>query len=189
MLIDHNPQVPNRQRALRGEGGDPGAVIREMGLRIESAGADFLVIPCNTAHLFIESLVESVSIPLLSIIDVTVNTCSEFSTVAILAADGCLASGLYQEAFLARDIGAVLPNEDEQMEIMDLIRRVKAGDTSDSVQQAMQRLANQVASRGAEAVVAACTEIPLVLHAEGLDVPLVNSTDCLAKAAIAEAIR
>ena len=66
MLIDHNPHVPNRQKAILAEGEDPGPVLAEMAARLEANGADFLVIPCNTAYAFEDAILAATSIPLIS---------------------------------------------------------------------------------------------------------------------------
>ena len=56
MLVDNNPAVPCRQQALLGDGEDPGPVLAGMARGLEKAGADFLVMPCNTAHAFADSV-------------------------------------------------------------------------------------------------------------------------------------
>ena len=56
MIVDNNPKVPNRQAAIRGEALDVAGAIADMGRRLEEAGADFLVMPCNTAHVFLDQL-------------------------------------------------------------------------------------------------------------------------------------
>src|SRR5210317_2431954 len=72
MLVDHNPKVPNRQAALLGNGEDPGPVLAAMAKGLQEAGADFLVMPCNTAHVFEQSIISAVDIPLVSIITETI---------------------------------------------------------------------------------------------------------------------
>jgi aspartate racemase len=112
MLVDHNPTVPNRQAAILGEGEDPGPVLADMARRLESAGADFLVIPCNTAYGFRDSVENAVDIPLVSIIDVTIDAVGELApgarSVGLLATDGCLQASVYQNAMKANDLVPVL---------------------------------------------------------------------------------
>ncbi|NNC77560.1 MAG: hypothetical protein HKN77_06305, partial [Woeseiaceae bacterium] len=50
MLVDQNPSVPNRQDAIMHGGESPAAALAAMALRLQKSGADFLVMPCNTAH-------------------------------------------------------------------------------------------------------------------------------------------
>jgi len=184
MLVDHNPGIPNRQAALLQGGEDPGPVLAAMAAGLEAAGADFLVIPCNTAHAFSDAITAAVGIPLVSIIDLTVDACAGNDAVGLLATDGCIASRVYQDALAARGIRVVLPETTEMQEIMRLVTAIKAGDRSDAVAAAMQAVAAALIARGAGAVIAGCTEIPLVLAAGMLEVPLVSSTDVLAAATV-----
>ncbi len=188
MLVDNNPRVPNRQAALLRGGEDPGPALAAMAKGLEAAGADFLVMPCNTAHAFKDAIVAAVDIPLVSIIDVTVDACAGAASVGILATDGCLASNVFQDALAERGLHAVLPDESELQELMRLITRVKAGDQAADVGERMRAVAEALVARGATVVIAGCTEIPLVLKPEALDVPLVSSTDVLAEATVVTAL-
>lgn len=185
MLVDSNPHVPNRQEALLRGGEDPGPALAAMAKGLETAGADFLVMPCNTAHAFADAIVAAVEIPLVSIIDVTVDACAGATAVGVLATDGCIASGVFQEAFASRGQAAILPDEGELQELMRLITRIKSGDQGADVAAAMRVLAHELVARGAQTIIAGCTEIPLVLKPEMLNVPLVSSTDALAAATVA----
>jgi aspartate racemase len=187
MLVDNNPHVPNRQEALLRGGEDPGPALASMARGLAAAGADFLVMPCNTAHAFADAITTAVDIPLVSIIDVTVEACGAAAAIGVLATDGCLSSGVFQAALASRDRRAVLPDDAETKALMSLITRIKAGDTGPEVADGMCELAAAMVTRGAEVIIAGCTEIPLVLDADRVDVPLVSSTDALARATVAMA--
>ena len=182
LLVDQNPHVPNRQAALLGDGEDPGPVMAAMAAGLEQAGADFLIMPCNTAHAFAPAIRGAVSIPLVSIIDVTVDACVGFEAAGVMATAGCLEAQLYQEAFAKAGITPVLPDETEITEISQLAIEIKLGRRGPDIAARMQVVAEALVARGAQVLVAACTEIPLVLHASMIDVPLVSSTDVLAAA-------
>ena len=181
MLVDHNPKVPDRQAALLANGEDPGPVLAAMAKGLQNAGADFLVMPCNTAHAFASDIRAAVSIPLVSIIDVTVDACRSKGAVGVLATDGCLNTGIYQDALQQANIECVLPTADETAELMRLIAAIKAGDRGEAVASGMRDVANAQVAKGARAIIAGCTEIPLVLTDDLLEVPLVSSTDVLAE--------
>jgi len=185
LLVDQNPKVPNRQAAQAGRGENPGPSMAAMAKGLEQAGADFLVMPCNTAHAFAEPVRSAVSIPLVSIIDVTVDACRQYEDIGILTTPGCLDAGLYQDALSRARIAAVLPTDDEVAELMSLVAAIKGGDRSEPIARGMQPLAAALVDRGAQAIIAGCTEIPLVLTPEILDVPLVSSTDVLAEVTVA----
>lgn len=187
MIVDQDPSVPGRQAAILDGGEDPGEAMAHMAARLEKAGADFLVMPCNTAHIFERSVIDAVGIPLLSIVDATVTACDGFPTVGLLATEGCLAGRQYQRTFEAAGIEVVLQQPEELAALMTLTFRIKAGDRSDALIEEMRGLAAKLADRGAQAVVAACTEIPLVLDASMLPVPLISSVDELARLTITAA--
>jgi aspartate racemase len=181
LLVDQNPRVPSRQAALLGGGEDPGPALAAMAVGLQQAGADFLVMPCNTAHAFASAIREAVTIPLVSIIDVTVEACRDYETVGLVSTAGCLEANLYQAALAAAGKTVVLPGADEIAEVSRLVFEIKHGNQGDEVASRMQQAAGALVSRGAEVVVAACTEIPLVLAPGMLPVPLVSSTDVLAE--------
>lgn len=182
MLIDHDPTVPNRQAAILRDGEDPSPALADMARRLERAGADFLAIPCNTAYVFAPSIIDAVRIPLVSIIDVSIDALPDgCSRAGLLATDGCIRARVYQDAMDVRGVAAVLPTDEEMIRLMELIGRIKGGDQAIDVSDGMRDLADALVARGAGAVIAGCTEIPLVLDASSLDVPLISSTDVLAE--------
>jgi aspartate racemase len=187
MIVDNNPTIPERQDAILRDGASPGPAMAAMAKRLRDAGADFLVIPCNTAHAFSSQVSAAVDIPLLSIIDVTVAACGAFDKVGLLATEGCLRSMIYQNAFEKIENELILPSEDELREFMDLTFRIKRGDKGADVTAGMLQLSNALVERGAQAIIAGCTEIPLVLHESMLEIPLISSTDELAKHTVAYA--
>ena len=184
MLVDHNPHVPNRQAAILADGEDPGPELARMATRLESAGADFLVIPCNTAYVFENAIIDATRIPLVSIITESIaavrDSVPEAKAIGVLATDGCLRSGIYQAGIEDAGMSVVLPTDGELEQIMVLINSIKAGNQSKAASAGMKSLAEALVGRGAEAIVAGCTEIPLVLADEAVTVPLVSSTDALA---------
>jgi aspartate racemase len=185
MLVDHNPHVPNRQDAILHGGEDPGPVLADMAADLEANGADFLVIPCNTAYVFEDAILAATHVPLISIIGVSIAAAQEAAPgaarIGVLATDGCLRSGIFQSGLEAAGLAAELPTEEEVQQLMVLIKAIKAGKQTEETSRAMAGLAEALASRGADAVIAGCTEIPLVLDESAVSVPLVSSTDALAE--------
>ena len=187
MLVDHNPRVPSRQHAMKGEGEDPGSVLAAMAAGLEAGGADFIVMPCNTAHAWERDIRAATSIPFVSIIDEAVSRAVEVSggqPIGLVTTPGCLAAGLYQDALSDHEL--LLQDPDERGETM--IDRIKAGDKSEAVATALRALGESIVSRGAASLIAACTELPLVMKQSMFDTPLVSSTDVLAEKAVALAL-
>ena len=186
ILIDNNPRVPDRNAAIAGRGPSPGPALADAARGLERAGADFLVIACNTAHAFQSDIEAAVSIPLLSMIEATVDAAIAHGAkrVGVLAADGCRRARLYQSAFEARGVEALFLADDAQLDFMALLYRIKASDVGDDVRRRMAAMALALNARGAQAVVAACTEVPLVLSPDTLAVPIISSTDALVVRAV-----
>jgi aspartate racemase len=188
MIVDNDPGIPARQDAILRDGPSPEPAMAAMAKRLQAAGADFLVMPCNTAHAFSHCIEAAVEIPLVSIIDATVDACRTYGSVGLLATAGCLRSDVYQSAMAEAGIKLLLPTPAELEEFMELTFRIKRGDTGAEVAAGMHRLAGNLEQRSAEALIAGCTEIPLVLDDQQLGIPLVSSTDELAKRTIALAL-
>ena len=182
MLVEHNPRIPSRQRAMRGEGEDPGPVLASIAARLQTGGADFIVMPCNLAHAWATQIEAAVTIPFISIVSETVSRAQQQGSggaIGLLTTPGCFAAGLYQQALAGHDL--VLQSQDELAATMALVRRIKAGDKSNAVAQGLRELAGELVARDAQLLIGACTEFPLVLEASMFTVPFVSSTDVLAE--------
>ena len=67
-IVDNNPKVPSRIKAIiEGDGEDPGPCMADMANRLETWGADFLVIACNTAHFYYNAVQDAVDIPVINL--------------------------------------------------------------------------------------------------------------------------
>jgi len=189
MIIDHNPKVPNRNEAIKGESNeDVGAHLGDMALRLESAGADFLVMVCNTAHAFKADIEKAVNTPFISIIDEVTNELTANypanTKIGVMAAQGCLKSELYQTSLSEAGLEPVIWSDTELTEFMRILYKVKGGDTSDQIRKDTLSLANSLINNGAEVILAGCTEIPLVMSADDISVPMLASTDLLVERVI-----
>jgi aspartate racemase len=192
MLVEHNPRIPSRQLATQEAGENPGPAIAEMAARLEASGADFIVMPCNAAHAWQEDVVAATKIPFVSIIDVSVSKALQQTpddgAVGILTTPACFAAGLYQQALAKAKREAVLQSPEELSEALSFIDRIKAGDKSEPVVTGLRELAEKLVSRGAKAIIAACTELPLVLDQSMFTIPLISSTDVLAERTVTLAL-
>jgi hypothetical protein len=102
VVIWADPRVPDRTEALLNGGADPTEWLVRGGQALSTMGADFIVMPCNTAHAFLERVQPEVERPFISMIDaavdVVVRTLPGVRAVGLLATSGTLASGVYQRA-------------------------------------------------------------------------------------------
>lgn len=181
LLVDHNPGVPNRHDAIAGRSPGLGPQLAEMARGLEIAGADFLVMVCNTAHAFTEEINNAISIPFVSMVEVTVDAAVRTGAkrVGVMAATGCLQAGLYQESLARQGIEPLTWDPEALERFMATLYQIKAGKRERELEASILGLSQLLVSDGAEALIAGCTEIPLVLDVGLTTVPMLSSTDML----------
>lgn len=188
LIIDNNPKIPDRSPAILGDGEDPTPALVATAQNLQRAGADFLVIPCNTAHFFYERVAAAVSIPVLHIMDEVAAAAREavpdVRVLGVLATEAAMASRLYHRACGRRGIEVVGPDAAGQQIVNRAIYGVKAGQMGPEVTRGLVRVADHLLAQGAQAVVLGCTELPFVLKPHDLRVPLLDSNLVLARAAV-----
>lgn len=186
IIIDNNPKIPSRQDAILANGTSPASMLIETAKNLAAAGANFIIMPCNTAHYWIEDIRRSVKIPVVDMIDEaakeTARLYPSVRIVGIMAATGTVQSGLYQKRFQKLAINTVVPSGLEQESVMQAIYSVKAGKMS--VSSTAISIGQELVGRGAQTIVAGCTEIPLILKAGDLPVPIIDATQILANRAV-----
>jgi aspartate racemase len=188
VLIDADPSVPDRTEALLHGGEDPAPWLIRGAKRLAGAGAAFIIIPCNTAHAFLDRVRPECPIPIIDMIAETARVASQAvplgSSAGILATRGTIAAGLYQAALEARGLVPAIPDDHGQELLMQTIHSVKSGAIDDEAAAPALAAARTLEDGGAQALLAACTELPVVLRSEYFSVPLIDPTDVLARAAI-----
>lgn len=191
-IIDSDPSIPDRTAALRGTGPDALPGLVQSAQRLELAGADFIVMPCNTAHAFLAGLRAQLRVPVIDMIAETADRVRQdfpaARRIGILAYRGTIETGLYHRALRERGLDPLSPSLDEQGRLVDAaIDAVKGNDTRPVVGRWLAEAGAQLVAAGAEVVLAACTEIPLVLTPAMVEAPLLDPTQILAEAAVREA--
>ena len=189
VLIDDDPSIPSRMDAILRGGPDPAPAMCAAAKRLEAAGADFLIIGCNTAHYYYPAVHAAVKIPVLNLLDITAEEARQkgMQKVGLLATDAVLDLRLYEEALLSRGVEVVKPDPAGQKEVMHIIfDGVKAGkqtfDTS-----GLQKVLASFAAAGADTAILGCTELPLAFQLYGITYPHLDPTALLAREAIRQA--
>ena len=188
VIIDNNPKIPDRSPAIAGTGEDPTPALVAGARILQQAGADVIVIPCNTAHYFYERVQNAVSIPVLHIMEEVVSTAREEVPTArilgILATAAAVSSGLYARACARKGIEVVNPDPAGQQVVNRAIYAVKGGQMGPEITAGLKKIADGLVGRGAQALVLGCTELPFVLKSQDVRVPLLDSNQILARAAV-----
>ena len=195
IVIDNDPTVPDRSAAIEGRGPSPSPHLAAMARGLVAQGAELLVMPCNIAHAFADAVAAAAApVPFVDLIQTTVAATRArlpaVATVGLLATDGTLAARLYHDAYEADGMRTIAPLGDDQRTVMDAIYAVKRGAVDDALRARLRLVAERLAAAGAEAIVAGCTEVPLLLAdgdvvADGGPVPVISSTDALVAATVA----
>ncbi len=189
VLIDNNTAIPDRTEALLHGGGDPAPEMVKSARLLERMGAGLLVIPCNTAHNFYGAVQGAVDIPVLHMLRLTARDLGRMGVkcAGLLATDGTVRTGAYQEAFAGTGIGLLTPDAPGQQAMMDMVYRgVKAGNMHFDISEA-RRAMEDLLDRGAETLVLGCTELPLAFALYHMVYPAVDPTLVLALEAIRQA--
>lgn len=190
-LIYSRPQVPDRSASIKSGSREIVPYLQEAVRRLERGGASFIAIPCNTVHYYHDDMQRAVRIPVLNMIDETVETVArehpKARTIGLLASNGTVNSRLYEKAFEKRGLKVILPPQDvQQCCVMDAVYSIKSGGSKHGQARLLAQAGDGLAARGADVLVLGCTEIPLAFDARRARVPVVNATEVLAKAAIRE---
>lgn len=175
VLVDINPKVPDRNV----DGSAPGPVLAAMASGLRASGAQVLAIACNTAHAYAED-VRASGLPLIDMLE-TAGLAARAQGAGVVGVLGTsLALGLYRDRFSQLGLEVVTLDDHEQVEFMALLYRIKRGDVGQAARDAMAALAHRLINKGAQAVIAGCTEVPLVLSQTELSTPFLDATQTLA---------
>ncbi len=190
ILVEQNPQIPDRTENLVGSGTDPTVALYSTCKKLERGGADILAIPCNTAHAYVDRIQRHLEVPIVSILSATTDHIRSFSPcigkVGILATNGTIHSDLYQQALEEAGLAYVIPDEAHQALVMESIygaSGVKAGFTEGLCKEQINQAFGHLVDKGAEAIVLGCTELPLIVTSPSSDMGAVpvDPTDVLAR--------
>ena len=181
ILMDLNPKVPDRNTM----GTAAGVALAEMAGALAGAGAQVLAMPCNTAHAHADLIQRASGLPLIDLIGEGAKAArlSGARRVGVLGTKGALR--LYREYLAAQALGMVSLPPERQEAFMATIYRIKGGDLGEAVHDEMVGFAKELIADGAEAVVAGCTEAPLVMGPGDIRVEFIDPGELLAKRCVA----
>jgi aspartate racemase len=197
LIVDHNPQIPDRTANLVSNGTDPTLALYSACKRLEANGASAVAMPCNTAHAYVERIQASLSIPIVNMLSETVRHidmhCHGHNQVGLLATSGTVTSGVYHEATRGSLFELLVPDAEHQTLVMEAIygsQGVKAGFTDGQCKQTLLKALEHLVMRGASVIILGCTELPLVLPEDpafevaGRTVVLLDPTAILARSCV-----
>ncbi len=168
MLSD--PDTPDRSDGLMGLGSDPLPVLKKNLFQLVEWGADVLAVPCNTAHYFIDRFRDELPVPLIHIVESTVEAAKELSKGNcswLLATSGTQKSLIYPACASKMNYHFLKPSDEQQDIIQSSIRDVKAGDLKTAGEKIFN-VVNELWHERDVPVTMGCTELPIAYAASGL---------------------
>ncbi len=154
---------------------------------LEAGGADFIVIPCNSVHVLIEQVRQSVTIPVLSIIDETayfVKT-RQLNQVGILATSFTVSKKLYTSSLESVHCRVTYLPQDDQTLLSQIIDRLVLRKETMDDQQKLEQMIRSFSDKNIKTVLLACTDLQLLIH-EISGMTIVDTMEILAQATVRE---
>lgn len=140
-------------------------LLTDAAKKLEKAGADFLVMPCNSLHEFIKQIRESVKIPVLSIVEETTKFLNEkgISKIGIISTSITLDKKLYESSFMKNDIEQIKPNAFQQAKIGKIIHNLVSNRQSNKDREELISIIDDFETKGTSNVILACTDLQLLI--------------------------
>lgn len=191
MIVDNNTQVPSRIRALiEGDGEDPGPTLAEMARKLTECGAEALIMPCNTAHNFADTIRAAANIPFIDMIEETASTLASMpeqpKTVGVLASPAVRITGVLDRALEPHGLSTIYPTDDDS--VLSIIRMIKANGPSESATALLTEAATALERSGVDVILVGCTEFSLLTNRLRTKAPVIDTLDVLVDRAVAFAL-
>lgn len=188
MIILNHAAIPDRTEfILDATKPNPLPMMIEDAKKLQSAGADYVVMPCNTAHFFYEQIQHNIDIPMLNIIEETVKFARDEKKVkklGILATKGTVSAGSYQRMCENYGVEWAVPSLQDEQSLMNIIyNQVKAGKKANITE--FIKIIENMKADGCDAVTLGCTELSVINKDFALcREDVVDSLEVLAKRSI-----
>lgn len=153
--------------------------------RLEKSGVDFIVMPCNSLHVFIDKIREAVNIPVLSIVEETINYLNEnnMKNIGLISTSATIANNVYEDKLKVSDIDFVVPNDLQRAKMDKIIQRLVEGQHLNSDRELILEVVDDLVNKNVDGVALACTDLQLLLpHSDRITI--FDTMDVLAQATV-----
>lgn len=155
--------------------------------RLVAAGAELIVLCTNTMHRVADAIEEAVDVPFVHLADATAAAVKSegLTTVGLLGTRFTMQEDFYRSRLESHGLTVLVPSEDEQTIVHDIIyNELVQGELNRSSREEYLDIIDRLGSRGAEGVIAGCTEIELLVTEDDVFVPFFATTQIHADAAV-----
>lgn len=138
--------------------------LKEAVRRLEAGGVDFIVIPCNSVHIFLDQINKEISIPILSIVEETRKFLKKnnISKVGLLATTASIKNELYQKELKEHSIDVILPTNEDQQKMGEIINKLVRDEYSEIQKRELLKIIFHLTDNNVDAVLLACTDLQLL---------------------------
>jgi aspartate racemase len=184
LIVDINTEVPDRTAFLLGKGENPLPFLFKSVSMLENAGAEALCMACNTAHFFQKDIEKASKLPFISMVDSAVDelavTFRPPIRVGIAGTKGVFIGHIYDKPLINAGYEVFIPPDSVMANLMEIIYGIKSGKLTEMLVEANLAF-DWFVRNGANVLLLACTELPLLLPHITVDIPVIDSTMALAK--------
>ncbi len=155
--------------------------------KLEKGGADLIVICTNTVHKVADEVQRSINIPLLHIVDATAEKIKKqgLQKIGLLGTKFTMEEDFYKGKLTKYGLEVIIPEEKERQVVHDIIyKELVIGEIKEKSKAVFIEIIGQLKTRGAQGVILGCTEIPLLIKQEDVDLPLFDTTAIHARSAV-----
>ena len=195
VIIYNNPQIPSRIDAIINGTESPLKELISSAQLLEKAGADILVMPCNTAHFWYQDIQKAVNVKLINMIEntadyVKVHRLDENEKQMLFATAATVKTQMYQNAFSAKGMAVLTPSIEEQKIVSLAIDEAKAGRIEDNSNiKLLSEIILKYQRMGVCSFIAGCTEIPLLFPYTSGNYQPIDPTKILAQTVVEQAMK
>ena len=187
IIIDNNTFIPDRSAYILADGEDPRGQLINSATLLQKSGAEYLIMPCNTAHYFLDDIVKNTDIPFLNMIEETARyiKVNHEGTIKIglLATEGTHKAMVYDNVFSKYGLTVISPSEENRRYIMDLIYNIKKGIKQENLE-GFYKVIEEMESQDVNLFILGCTELSVALDLYNFKGSYIDAMDILAKKAI-----
>lgn len=168
-----------------------GEYLADGAKKLESAGVDFVVMPCNSLHICQSQIEETLTIPFISIIDETVSVVRKksYKNVGLLATEQTAERGLYTKPLEAAGISVIKPSHTQQRMLNEMVVRLINGKQASNDEENFHQVLRSLQDQGAEIAILACTDFHILFDDKHTDMPYLDTMEVLAQATAREMYR
>lgn len=152
------------------------ALIADATKKLERDGSDFIIIACNSLQYLIGRLQGIVKIPIIGIAPIVAEYVKNkgYKTVGILATNTTIKKRVYDSYLDEKGIKLVAPNEADQNCVAEVILNEIGGSATTKDTEKLKKVVGNLQKNGADAIILACTELPLIIKQAEVGIPLID---------------